>query len=87
MRSRLKTFSPDPYSQTTNGEQNWKQTKVKGYKAIIEYDDNTGYKLSLPLGQTSMIVWEGVNFASEQEMMTAANAFDIDGIKKMLGEK
>lgn len=75
------------YSQTTNGEQNWKQTKVKGYKAIIEYDDNTGYKLSLPLGQTSMIVWEGVNFASEQDMMAAASAFDIDGIKKMLGEK
>ena len=75
------------YSQTTNGEQNWKQTKVKGYKAIIEYDDNTGYKLSLPLGQTSMIVWEGVNFASEQEMMDSANTFDIDAIKKMLGEK
>jgi hypothetical protein len=75
------------YAQTTNGEQNWKQTKVKGHKAIIEYDDNTGYKLSVPLGQTSLIVWEGVNFASEQEMMAAANAFDIDGIKKMLGEK
>lgn len=75
------------YAQTTNGEQNWKQIKVKGYKAIIEYDDNTGYKLSLPLGQTSLIVWEGVNFANEQEMTTAANAFDIDAIKKMLGEK
>ena len=75
------------YSQTTNGEQNWKQTKVKGHKAIIEYDDSSGYKLSVPLGQTSLIVWEGVNFASEQEMMAAANAFDIDGIKKMLGEK
>ena len=75
------------YSQTTNGEQNWKQTKVNGHKAIIEYDDATGYKLSVPLGQTSLIVWEGVNFASEQEMMAAANAFDIDGIKKMLGEK
>src|SRR5690349_3178423 len=75
------------YSQTTNGEQNWKQTKVKGHKAIIEYDDNTGYKLSVPLGQTSLLVWEGVNFASEQEMMAAANSFDIDGIKKMLGEK
>ena len=75
------------YAQTTNGEQNWKQTKVKGHKAIIEYDDSTGYKLSLPLGQTSLIVWEGVNFASEQEMMAAASAFDIDGIKKMLGEK
>lgn len=75
------------YAQTTNGEQNWKQTKVQGHKAIIEYDDNTGYKLSVPLGQTSLIVWEGVNFASEQEMMAAAGAFDIDGIKKMLGEK
>jgi len=75
------------YSQTTNGEQNWKQTKVKGHKAIIEYDDNTGYKLSVPLGQTSLIVWEGVNFESEQEMMAAANSFDIDGIKNMLGEK
>lgn len=75
------------YSQTTNGEQNWKQTKVKGHKAIIEYDDATGYKLSVPLGQTSMIVWEGINFSSEQDMMAAANSFDIDGIKKMLGEK
>lgn len=75
------------YAQTTNGEQNWKQTKVQGHKAIIEYDDNTGYKLSVPLGQTSLIVFEGVNFAGEQEMMTAANTFDIDGIKKMLGEK
>ena len=75
------------YSQTTNGEQNWKQTKVKGHKAIIEYDDSTGYKLSVPLGQTSMIVWEGINFSSEQDMMAAANSFDIDGIKRMLGEK
>jgi hypothetical protein len=75
------------YAQTTNGEQNWKQTKVKGHKAIIEYDDSSGYKLSVPLGQTSLIVWEGVNFASEQEMMAAANLFDIDAIKKMLGEK
>lgn len=75
------------YAQTTNGEQNWKQTKVKGHKAIIEYDDATGYKLSVPLGQTSLIVWEGVNFSSEADMMNAANAFDIDGIKKMLGEK
>lgn len=75
------------YAQTTNGEQNWKQTKVKGHKAIIEYDDSSGYKLSVPLGQTSLIVWEGVNFQSEADMMAAANSFDIDGIKKMLGEK
>lgn len=75
------------YSQTTGGQQNWKQTKVKGHKAIIEYDESTGYKLSVPLGQSSLIVWEGINYASEQEMMSAANAFDISGIKNMLGEK
>ncbi len=72
---------------TTGGQQNWKQTKVKGYKGIIEYSESSGYKLSVPLGQSSMIVWEGVNFASEQDMMSAASAFDIDGIKKTLGEK
>lgn len=75
------------YAQTTNGQQNWKQTKVKGHKAVIEYNEDSGYKLSVPLGQTSLIVWEGVNFASEQDMMNAANSFNIDGIKNMLGEK
>lgn len=75
------------YAQTTSGEQNWKQTKVKGHRAIIEYDDDTGYKLTVPIGQTSLMMFEGINFASEQEMMSAADAFDIDGIKTMLGEK
>ncbi len=75
------------YSQTTGGQQNWKQTKVKGYKAIIEYDEYSGYKLSVPIGQSSLIVWEGVNYGSEAEMMAAAEVFDIDGIKEMLGEQ
>jgi len=75
------------YAQTTGGEQNWKQTKVKGYRAVIEYDESSGYKLSVPIGQSSLIVWQGINFSSEQEMMDAVNAFDIDGIKKMLGEQ
>jgi hypothetical protein len=75
------------YAQTTGGEQNWKQTKVKGYRAIIEYDESSGYKLSVPLGQTSLIIFEGVNFGTEQEMMNAAGQIDIDGIKTQLGEK
>ncbi len=79
-------FNNAGYAQTTGGEQAWKQTKVKGYRAVIEYDDNSGYKLSIPLGQTSLIILEGVNFATEQDMMNAANTFDIDGIKKSLGE-
>jgi hypothetical protein len=87
MMAGVNAYLAGGYAQSTNGQQNWKQTKVKGYKAIIEYDESSGYKLSVPLGQSSLIVWEGVNFANEQEMMTAANAFDIDGIKKMLGEQ
>jgi hypothetical protein len=75
------------YAQTTGGQQNWKQTKVKGYRAIIEYSEGSGYKLSVPLGQSSLVVFEGVNFASEPELMTAASAIDLDGIKKMLGEQ
>lgn len=71
----------------SSGEQNWKQTKVKGYKGIIEYSDGSGYKLSVPIGQSSLIVWEGINFASEQDVMNSANAFDLDGIKNKLGEK
>lgn len=74
------------YAQQTNGQQNWKQTKVKGYKAVIEYDDSSGYKLSVPLGQSSLVLYEGVNFANEQELMKAAEAVDLDSIKKQLGE-
>ncbi|WP_187261248.1 hypothetical protein [Pontibacter beigongshangensis] len=75
------------YAQTTGGQQDWKQTKVKGHRAVIEYSDGDGYKLTVPLGQSSMLMYEGVNFKNEQEVMAAANAVDIDGIKKMLGEK
>ncbi|HRK53899.1 MAG TPA: hypothetical protein PK185_08290 [Cyclobacteriaceae bacterium] len=80
-------LSSGGYSQTTGGEQNWKQTKLKGHRAIIEYNEGSGYKLSVPLGQSSLIVFEGVNFASEPDMMKAAEAVDVDGIKATLGEQ
>lgn len=82
-------FNNAGYMQTTsNGnDQNVKQTKVKSYRALITYDDSKGYTLMVQLGQSSLIVWECVNFATEQDVMNAANAFDIDGIKKMLGEQ
>jgi hypothetical protein len=80
-------FNSGGYAQQTGGEQNWKQVKVKGNRAIIEFDKSSGYKLSVPLGQSSLIVFEGVNFANENDMMAAANAVDIEGIKKMLGEQ
>ncbi len=75
------------YAQQSSDQQNWKQTKVKGYRAVIEYDESSGYKISIPIGQTSIVIIEGSNFTSEQEITNAAQAFDLDGIKAKLGEK
>jgi hypothetical protein len=80
-------FTNGGYAQQTNGQQNWKQTKLKGHRAIIEFSEGSGYKLSVPIGQSSLVLLAGVNFATENDMMAAANAVDIDGIKKMLGEQ
>lgn len=80
-------FNNVGYAQTTGGEQNWKQTRIKGLRAVVEYSDGNGYKLSAPLGQTSLLVYEGVNFANEQEFMKACESIDIDSIKAKLGEK
>ena len=85
--SAVNMYMNSGYAQTTGGEQNWKHTKVKEHRAIIEYSKGSGYKLSVPLGQSSLIIFEGVNFASEPDMMRAAETIDIDGIKRMLGEK
>jgi hypothetical protein len=74
------------YSQSNGEQQNWKQTKLKGYRAVIEFDKNSGYKLSVPLGQTSLIIFQGINFATEAEMMDACSVVDIDSIKQELGE-
>lgn len=72
----------------SNGQtQNFKQIKVKGNKAMIKFDQNEGYTVLVQIGQSGMITFEGVNFATEQDMMSAINTFDIDSIKKMLGEK
>lgn len=68
-------------------QQNIKQVMVKGNKGVIQYEESTGYTLFITLGQSSGILWECINFATEQEVMTAANSFDIDGIKKILGEQ
>ncbi|MEO9003352.1 MAG: hypothetical protein ABI288_01385 [Ginsengibacter sp.] len=73
--------------QANNQDQNVKQVKVQGNKAIISFDESKGYSLIVPVGQGSMVVWECVNFATEDEVMAAANAFKIDDIKKSLGEK
>lgn len=72
---------------TTSNDKNHKVTKFKTYKAVITYDEGSGYNLSVPFGQSSLLVIEGSNYASESSFMAAANQIDIDKIKKQLGEQ
>jgi hypothetical protein len=75
------------YVQSTDDQNQQKQVKFKDYRGVLEYNEGSGYKLSVPFGQSSIMIVEGINFASEQEIMGAAEAFDIDKIKKELGEQ
>ena len=84
----VNAYFNNAYGVQANGsEQNAKQVKVQGNKALITFDKDKGYSLIVPVGQSSMIVWEDINFASEEEVMSAADKFKIDDIKKALGEK
>ena len=75
------------YAQQTNEKQQWKQVRFKGTRSVIEFDDDSGYTLSVPIGQTTLVVLKGENFATEADFMAAANNIDIDVIKQKLGEK
>ncbi|MBL7113561.1 MAG: hypothetical protein ISS19_16605 [Bacteroidales bacterium] len=68
-------------------EENQKRVTYKGDRGILEYDDYSGYTLSVPFGQSSIFVVNGINFASEEEIMSAAEEFDIEKIKTELGEQ
>ena len=70
--------------QTTD-QANQKQVRFKDHNAHLYYDDDSGYTLSVPFGQSSVFLLQGVNYASEAAFMTAAGQFDIQTIKQKLG--
>ncbi|HYX10001.1 MAG TPA: hypothetical protein VE912_24960 [Bacteroidales bacterium] len=72
---------------TSSTDQNHKQITFKSYRGVLEYDESSGYTLSVPFGQTSILIVNGINFSSEQEIMKAAENIDIDKIKNELGEQ
>ena len=74
------------YASTSN-KQDYKQTKFKNYRGVIQYDESSGYTLSVPFGQSSIVVIQGVNYSNESTFMAAANVFDIEKVKQELGEK
>jgi len=64
---------------------NQKEIRYQDHQALIQYDDNTGYALSVPFGQSSILLIKGVNFESEASFMAAANQFKLADIKQKLG--
>jgi len=74
------------YMQSSE-DSNQKSIRFQGHNASIRYDDYEGYTLGVPFGQSSVLVLNGINFESEDQFMAAANNFNIDTIKKELGEQ
>ncbi len=72
---------------TSSTDQTHKTVRVNESRGVLEYDEYSGYKLSVPFGQSSVMVLEGINFQTENEMITAAETIDLDNIKKTLGEQ
>lgn len=75
------------HHQSSSDQTDYKQIRFKDQRAYIQFDDSDGYTLSVPFGQSSIFMLQGVNFESEGDFMTAANQFDIQTIKQKLGEQ
>lgn len=80
-------LSSGAYGYSNNNEEDFKRIDFKDHKAIIQYDDYSGYKLSVPFGQSSILITEGKNFNTEGAFTEASMEIDIDNIKNQLGEK
>ncbi len=79
-------YLADGYFVHEHDDPSRKQIRFKEHRAVIQYDDYDGYTLSVPFGQSSVILINGVNFENETQFMAAANEFDLEIIKKELGE-
>ena len=57
----------------SSSEQDYKTLKFQDERGVITWDEYSGYSLSVPFGQSSVFVAEGVNFENEDDFMAAAN--------------
>lgn len=74
------------YRQNTD-QPNQKEIRFQDNRAIINYTDEDGYTLSVPFGQSSVFLINGINFENESQFMSAANQFSVNNIKNILEDK
>jgi len=87
MLSSINMYLTSSAYASTAEDQDHKQVKFQDYRGVLAYDEDSGYTLSVPFGQSSIFVAEGVNFENEEAIMEAANEFDIQKIKREFGEQ
>jgi hypothetical protein len=74
------------YAMTSSDDQS-KIIQYKGYKTLLEAEEYAGFKMSIPFGQSSLFVLDCHPCESENQLLEAADGFDIDKYSKLLGEK
>ena len=82
--SAANMYIANPAYVSSDGNQ--KVVKTNEGRAYLEYDDYTGYKLSLPIGQSSILMMQCVSFPDDDAVVSAVNSVDIARIKELLGE-
>jgi len=71
---------------STSQDEQYKQIQFQDNEGVVEFSESSGYKLSVPFGQTSILVIQGINYENENSFMNACNEIKIDDIKSKLGE-
>lgn len=83
----INMYLDNPGYASNESSNNAKQVQYNEYKGILQFEQSSGYTLSVPFGQNSLFVVKGVNYKNENDLMTAAKLFDLEKIKTELGEK
>ncbi len=65
----------------------YKTITIQGMKGVITFDNDNKYELGVPLGQGSIFMLTCFNCADENVLISAANEFDLNNIKMLLGEQ
>ncbi len=69
------------------GDEDTKVIRYKGSKAYLKVDDYNGFEMMIPFGQSSVFVLMCSLCESEEQLMQAADLFDIAEFKSLLGEQ